>query len=101
MSIPPATSLVGENFTLQCSVNDAGDFLTQIEWLNLELTDGMNIQNNGTSIQLQFISLQRSHAGVYICQATVGDTVFNESYTLHVGCKLNMHVNYNIYIGVQ
>ena len=82
MSIPPAISIVSENLTLQCSAKGAGDFLTQIKWLNLELADEMNIQTNGPSIQLQFIPLQASHKGVYTCQATVGDVVFSESYSI-------------------
>jgi hypothetical protein len=83
-SIPPATSIIGENFTLQCSAKGAGDYLTQIKWLN---SDGMTIQNNIISIhgQLQFIPLQVSHNGEYICQATVENVTFNESYTVHVG----------------
>ena len=50
MSIPPATSVAGEHFTLQCSAEGVGDFLTQIEWLNTEHTSGINIQNNGSSV---------------------------------------------------
>ena len=86
MSIPPAISIVGENLTLQCSAEGAGDFLTQIKWLNLQLTDGMNIQTNGPNIQLQFIPLQASHNGVYTCQATVGDMVYSESYSIGLFC---------------
>ena len=89
VSIPPATS-IGENFTLQCSAEGVGDFLTRIKWLNIEHTDGINIESDGSSIQLQFIPLQTSHHGVYTCQATiqVGDTVFNESNTRYVESKL-------------
>ena len=81
-SIPPATSIVGENFALQCSVKGAGDYLTQIKWLN---SDRMTIQSNaGTSIhsQLRFTPLQASHNGEYTCQATVGNATFNESYVI-------------------
>ena len=104
MSIPPATSIAGDNLTLQCTAKGAGDFLTQIEWLNLESTSGMNIQSNGTSIQLQFIPLLRSHTGVYTCQVTVGDTNFTENYPLHVQRKfmcIPTSYNHSIYIGVQ
>lgn len=84
VSTPPATGITaGENFTLECSVKGAGDFLTQIKWLNLENTTGISTQNQDrTSIQLHFIPLQASHSGVYTCQATVGNNTFNKSYSI-------------------
>ena len=102
MSIPPrpATSLAGENFTLHCSAEGAGDFLTRIEWLNLECTDGINIENDGINTQLHFIPLQTSHSGVYTCQATVqvGDRVFNEynTFNLYVESKLLFFIQVQI-----
>ena len=84
VSSPPGTNIIaGENFTLECSVKGAGDFLTQIEWLNLEHAAGISTQSQGrTSIRLHFIPLQASHSGVYTCQATVGNKTFNKSYSI-------------------
>ena len=88
--IPQATSVIGERFTLQCSVHGAGDFLTWIDWLNIEHTSGIFIKkySSRANIQLQFVTLQASHAGVYTCEARVGNETFNDTFVMRpVECK--------------
>ena len=83
--ISQATSVTGEKFALQCSVLGAGDFLTQIEWLNSER---MRINtSNSFSVQLRFSPLQASHNGIYTCKATVEDVVLEKNYTVYVKRK--------------
>ena len=74
------TPVAGETYSLDCSVSGASN-PANYQWFD----------NNGTQLanisQLQFSPLRVSDAGMYTCQATVGDLMLKGSTTVNINCK--------------
>ena len=78
---PTGTSTAGETFFLDCSLSGTIDPVTY-QWINSTGTQLTNVS------QLQFSPLLPSHAGLYICQTTVGGVELVETtYNLTVNRK--------------
>ena len=91
------TLIAGNSFTLKCSVNGINEPVG-FQWLGPPnnqtlMTDQSNsrtVSTNSTVALLQFSPLQASHSGLYTCQATVRDTVVEESISVEVNRKSNI-----------
>ena len=81
---------------MKCYINGTSESAS-FQWLgppnNQTLTTDVSgsrmVSSNSTVTVLQFTALQASHAGLYICRATVRNAVMKESYVVRVNCKSN------------
>ena len=83
------TTIAGENYTLDCSVNGNS---ASIQWLD---ESGTPVTNRGTRTittsssrsQLLFTPLYQSHGRTYTCNATIGGVRESQSVVLFVNGK--------------
>ena len=79
---PTGTPTAGQSYALDCSVTGIADPATY-QWF-----DSNGTQLTSTS-QLQFSPLLASDAGTYICRATVGSVVLENSFMVDINCNFS------------
>ena len=96
---PSGNNTVGEQYQLTCGVQTTGIHVPTFTWFGPHggslpsdnsdtrmVSVGMSSGSTHTSI-LQFVPLQSSHEGNYICQATVGTETEMRSIQVNVEGK--------------
>ena len=79
---PTGTPTAGLSYPLNCSVTGTTDPATY-QWFN---SNGTQLTNTS---QLQFSPLLASHDGTYICRATVGSVVLENSFMVDINCNFS------------